>query len=71
MAISGDGNFFAFDGLIAQAAILGSGDLALSEGLYRFAAFDLAVNTGAGPASANGRIDLVDGASVVVEDLFG
>ncbi|MEL6476402.1 MAG: hypothetical protein AAFR17_03670 [Pseudomonadota bacterium] len=71
MAIAGNGNFFAFDGLIAQAGNLADGDLTLSVGLYRFAAFDLAVNSGAGPASVTARIDVVDDALVTVEDLFG
>ncbi|MEM7506945.1 MAG: hypothetical protein AAF415_09360 [Pseudomonadota bacterium] len=71
MSIAGSGNFFAFDGLIAQAGNLADGALQLSEGIYAFAGFDTGLNNAAGPAEVNASIDLLDGVAVTVSDLFG
>ncbi|MEM9045333.1 MAG: hypothetical protein AAGC81_11595 [Pseudomonadota bacterium] len=69
MAIAGTGNYFGYDGLIAQAGNLSDGALYVFGGAYEFAALDAGVNNGAGPASISGRITL-SAAEVTVSDLF-
>ena len=71
MSITGAGNYFAFNGLIAQAGNLADGTLSLTSGVYSFAALDIAINNPAGPSSLSASVDLSDGADVSVSDLFG
>ncbi|MEM1276185.1 MAG: hypothetical protein AAGH74_06655 [Pseudomonadota bacterium] len=69
MAITGTGNYFGYDGLIAQAGNLADGKLYVVGGTYSFAALDAGINNGAGPSSISAEINLI-GSSVTVSDLF-
>lgn len=71
MSVYGSGNYFAFNGLIAQSGNLSDGALYLDGGVYAFASLDTSVNNAAGPASVTGAITLSGGAVVRVADLFG
>ncbi|MEM6906989.1 MAG: hypothetical protein AAF568_13930, partial [Pseudomonadota bacterium] len=66
MAFTGSGQYFAYDGLIAQAGNLADGSLSIGPGSFAFSALDVGLNQGSGPATALGTVTLETGAAVAL-----